>query len=157
MAGSFFNNWKKFLNEGNLEDYNQPGQIVLYHYSRENTDSLLLDPKYFLSHRSSFSRREHERSQVPRTFFYVDLDHAEKIVKSNRTLYTTAVPLGEIYNLKKDPEGILAASKHPQAHFIDYNKVLLTVKENYKGVFYDVGSFDVVAWFEPIEVNKEEL
>ena len=86
----------------------------------------------------------------------MDLDHAERIVKSNRILYTLTVPSGEIYNLKKDPEGILAASKHPQAYFIDYNKVLDTVKENYKGVFYDVGSFDVVAWFEPVKVHKEE-
>jgi hypothetical protein len=156
MINGFLRKWRSFLTEGNLKDYTGTGQVTLYHYSRVDADTVILDPKYFLSNRNSFSRREYEKSQVPRTFFYVDTTHAERIVSSGNALYTTTVPSSEIYNLKKDPEGILEASKQPGAYFIDFNKVLNTIKEKYKGVFYDTGGFDVVAWFESIEVNKGE-
>ena len=155
MISKYFRKWRSYLIEGSLSDYDTGGTTKLYHFSRADSDTISLDPNYFLSHRNSYSKREYERSQVPRTFFYVDLAHAERIVESGRNLYSVTVPHGEIYDLKRDPEGILQASKPPGALFIDFNKVFETIKENHKGVFYDTGNFDVVAWFEPIQANKE--
>ena len=151
------NKWNKFLNEGNLKDYDLGGVIPLYHYSKSDADTIVLDPKHFLSHRNSYSKKEYERSQVPRTFFYLDPSQAENIVAQSRTLYTTKVPASSVYNLKKDPDEILKKSSPPGAFFVDYNKVFDTIKENYQGVFYDVGSFDVIAWFEPLSVDKKEV
>ena len=94
-------------------DYNRGGETMLYHFSNADVDTISLDPEHFLSHRNSYSKREYERSQVPRTFFYVDLDHAERIVKSGRKLYSVSVPHDEIYDLKQDPEGILALTWLP--------------------------------------------
>ena len=155
MISKFLRKWKSYLVEGLLSDYDRGGSTTLYHFSRADSDTISLDPNYFLSHRNSYSKREYERSQVPRTFFYVDLDHAERIVESGRNLYSVVVSHSEIYDLKRDPDGILEASKQPGAFFIDFNKVFETIKEKYKGVFYDTGNFDVVAWFEPIQANKE--
>jgi len=151
---SVFTKWKNYLKEGLLATYENNGMLVLYHYSNLKAEKIELDPDYFLSHRSTFSRREYEISQVPRTFFYVDLDQAEKIVKSNRTLYGVKVPLKQIYNLHLDPDNIKEQSIPKGAYFVDYNKVLETIKENYNGVFYKLPTMDVVAWFRPIIVQK---
>ena len=118
------NKWNKFLNEGNLKDYDLGGVIPLYHYSKSDADTIA---------------------------------QAENIVAQSRTLYTTQVPASSVYNLKKDPDEILKKSSPPGAFFVDYNKVFDTIKENYQGVFYDVGSFDVIAWFEPLSVDKKEV
>jgi hypothetical protein len=145
--------WKEFLSEGELASYLADGAVSLYHYSSTDADELVLDPNYFLSHRNSFSRREYERSQVPRTFFYVNLDESETILKHQK-LYETKVAGEKIYNLYKDPEKILKASRQPGAYFVDYNKAFNTIKENYEGVYYKTPGFDVVAWFKPIKVQR---
>ena len=147
---------KKFLMERKLEDYSDSAVLKLYHFASVDNDSLTLDPEHFLSGRSTFSKREYEKSQVPRTFFYLDLDHAEKIVKSGRTLYTASVPSALVYDLSQDPQDIIKNSVQPGAFFVNYNTVFETIKENYKGVFYKLPNFDVVAWFEPIEVHKQK-
>ena len=151
---SVFAKWKKYLNEGQLSSYEINGKIPLYHYSQANVEELELDPEYFLSHRNTFSKREFESSQVPRTFFYVDLDQAERIVKSNRSLYGVEVPADEVYNLHLDPDKIKEQSVPRGAFFVDYNNVLETIRENYNGVFYKLPNMDVVAWFQPITVQK---
>ena len=150
-----FELWNKFLKEASLSDYGEGNQVTLYHYTRADEDKLVLDPDRFLSGRNSFSKREYEKSQVPRTFFYLNTEQAEPIVKSGRNLYTVKVNSSDIYDLKSDPEGIIEASRPPGAFFVDYNKVFNTIKEEYKGAYYGTPSFDVVAWFEPVQVNKE--
>jgi len=147
---------KKFLLERALTDYGESAALKLYHFAPVDKESLTLDPERFLSGRNTFSKREYEKSQVPRTFFYLDLDHAEKIVKPGRSLYTTTVPSSLVYDLSHDPEGIIKKSVQPGAFFVNYNTVFETIKENYKGVFYKLPNFDVVAWFEPIEVSKHK-
>tara|TARA_R100000152_G_C6708533_1_gene136586 strand:- start:23 stop:499 length:477 start_codon:yes stop_codon:yes gene_type:complete len=147
---------KKFLMERNMSDYADKAVLSLYHFSPVNKDTLVLDPEHFLSSRSTFSKREYEKSQVPRTFFYLDLDHAESIVKPGRTLYKTTVPSSHVYDLSKDPENIVKNSVQPGAFFVDYNKVFNAIKENYNGAFYKLPNFDVVVWFQPIEVHKHE-
>ena len=150
-----FKLWNRYLKEATLSDYEQGDRLTLYHYSRADSDKLILDPEHFLSGRNSFSKREHEKSQVPRTFFYLDPAQAEPIVKSGRNLYTVSVNPSDIYDLKSDPKGIITSSRQPGAFFVDYNKVFNTIKREYKGAYYGTPSFDVVAWFESIQSTKE--
>ena len=147
---------KKFLLERKLLDYSESGGLKLYHFSSADQEVLTLDPEHFLSGRSTFSKREYEKSQVPRTFFYLDLDHAENIVKPGRSLYTANVSSNLVYDLNQDPEEIIKKSVQPGAFFVNYNTVFETIKTNYKGVFYKLPNFDVVAWFDPIEVHKHQ-
>jgi len=147
---------KKFLLERKLIDYGESGTLELYHFSPTSASELTLDPERFLSGRSTFSKREYEKSQVPRTFFYVDVEQAEAIVKSGRKLYKTTVPSTLVYDLYEDRDGIKRKSVQPGAFFVDFNKVFDTIKENYKGVFYKLPSFDVVAWFDFITVERHE-
>jgi len=147
---------KKFLLERKLADYSASATLKLYHFAPVDQEAITLDPERFLSGRSAFSKREYEKSQVPRTFFYLDIDHAERIVKPGRSLYTTTVPTTLVYDLNQDPDDIIKKSVQPGAFFVNYNTVFETIKENYKGVFYKLPNFDVVAWFEPIEVHKEK-
>ena len=53
MILNLFKKWRVFLKEGNLADYNRNGTAVLYHYSTADSDTISLDPDYFLSHRNS--------------------------------------------------------------------------------------------------------
>ena len=67
--------FKKFLTEAQMSDYNEAGSLALYHYAPTDQEEIIVDPKYFAdtAKRSSFSMREYETSTVPRTFWYVDL------------------------------------------------------------------------------------
>ena len=123
--------WKSFIGEGSLGGYTQGESVTLYHYSRANKETLTLDPA-----------------------------QAESIVASGTTPYATEVASSSVYDLRSDPMGILESSPSDWApegtYMVDYNKVFNTIKENYGGVFYSLPSFDVVAWFSPIEVKKTE-
>ena len=169
--------WKKYLIQEDLGHYNVGGKMRLYHYAKEDEDSLTLDPEYFLSNRSAFTRNDFGTSGLPRVFFYTNIDHAEAMVKSGRTLYSTFVSTNKIYDLDKDPEGLLKKSRGyadiPRS--ADYDRVLRSIagkpkvykyggefknlrepdKKPYTGAYYEFeGGMHVVVWFEPIEVYK---
>ena len=173
----FSKSWKSFLLQESLNEYSIGGKIRLYHYSKTLGEDLVLDPEYFLSHRSSYSRKDHNTSDMPRVFFYTNLDHAEAAIKNGASLFTTFVSINDIYDLVGDPYGLKRKSApYPDLEFPipDYDRVLRSLAENprkvkygepsksllepgqgpYKGVFYTVGSMDVVTWFEPIKVEK---
>ena len=164
-----------------LDHYNVSGKMRLYHYSQSEDDKLTLDPDYFLSRRSSFTRNDFSASDVPRVFFYTNLDHAENIVKQGRSLYTAFVDISKIYDLTKDPEGLLKVAKRWPTNMhgepiknspapMDIDLLLRSLagksrpstkllplkneKEHYSGVFYNTGTMDIIIWFEPIEVHK---
>jgi len=153
---SYTKDWKSFL--GEVLQVVGGNNAALYHFAKTKADSLLLDPAYFLSQRSTFSRNEYEKSQVPRVFFYVDPTEVEQIVRPGRTLYSVEVSADDIYDLSADPDEIKKASVQPGAFFVDYNRVFETIKQDYKGAYYRTPNFGVVVWFEPIEVQslKEE-
>ena len=67
--------FKQFLTEAQKNDYESGGEMNLYHYAPVDKDKIMVDPRYFADQatRSSFSMREYEISQVPRTFWYVDV------------------------------------------------------------------------------------
>lgn len=155
---NLFSKFRTFLTESNLNlsDYIENGTVDLYHFTRVNdVDSLVLDPQYFVHSRGSFSRNEWKVSRYPRTFFYTNPQNKESIITGE--LFSTKVPADQIYDLKRDPEGFMKKHKHPMfglRNDLEWTEMLKDIHSKYKGVFYSIGEPDIVAWFEPIEVNK---
>ena len=169
-----FESWRSFLLTEGLDDYNVSGATRLFHYSKSDEQKLTLDPDYFLQHRHSYSRRDYEASDLPRVFFYTNLDHAERIVKDGSSLFTAFVPTDQIYDLSQDPLGLVKKSIVPGRVTPDVDAVLRSLagtprqskygpppelliepgESKYRGAFYRTGNMDVVVWFEPIEVEK---
>ena len=156
-------NWRNYLNEARtLSDYDVGGSLRVYHYARSEKDSLVLDPEYFLKNRSSHSRKDYAASSLPRVFFYTNLDHAEDIVKSGRTLYTAFLESGRIYDLASDEQNLRQKARpYPTVPTVDFDKLLrgiesgdLTDGESYDGVFYRSGDMDVLVYFKSIKVEK---
>ena len=161
----FLKSWKSYLIQENLEQYGVSGQLELYHFSRGQNDSIVLDPKYFLSDRNTFTRNDFQASNLPRVFFYINLDHAENIVKQSRTLYTTVVDANRVYDITKDPGGLKKEFRHWPTNIdgvpnktapaaLDVDSLLKNIAESYSGAFYETGGMDIVVWFEPIEVYR---
>lgn len=146
------------IKEGNLEDYDQGGQVKLYHFAPVDESEITVDPSHF--GKQGYSRREKERSSYPRSFFYVNLEEAEGQVKSgNKTLYSLDIPINKLYSMKTDPEGIVADVKHPVYNFrndIEWTELFKRIHENYEGAFYSTPSMDVVVLFDPHKATKVE-
>ncbi len=169
-----FENWRSFLLTEALSDYEVNGAIRLYHYSKSSEQKLTLDPDYFLQHRHSYSRRDYEASDLPRVFFYTNLDHAERMVKEGSSLFSVFVPTNQIYDLAQDPLGLIKKSVVPGRVTPDVDAILRSLagvprqskygappklliepgESQYRGAFYRTGNMDIVVWFEPIEVEK---
>jgi len=169
----FLSEWRNFVVREALSDYSIDEDIRLYHYARSDENRLTLDPEYFLSKGSAYTRNDFNRSQLPRVFFYTDLDHAEAIVKQDATLYSTTVPASQIYDLQTDPLSLAEkAIRYPGiAASLDYDLLLRSLAgifpsswktktllppdaAPYNGVFYSLARMDVVVWFRPIEVER---
>ena len=98
---SFEQDFRKFLTEAELGQYVDDGQVTLYHYTKNPSDSLVLDPNYKKSH---YSSKEFEVAQTPRLFFYTDPKQRETFFRAGVPLFTTKVDAGRIYDFKNDPE-----------------------------------------------------
>jgi len=158
---NFMKNFKNFLLESRLADYNLDGTIHLYHYSKSDEYDFTLDPDQFVSNTSSHSRKEKEISDVPRVFFYTDPNKTEHLISKGygRKLFKTEVSSSRVYNLKEDPDDFIQKVKHPIFGLrkgIEWNDLLNAIKEEYDGVFYSIGNPDIVAWFKPIKVERVE-
>jgi len=156
-------NFKRLVVEAQLEEYDREGTITLYHYtSRVKDDKMTLDPEYFLTHGSSYSMREREVSRVPRVFFYpsTDPEKTERMITGGSSLFSVDVPTKMIYNLKRDPEGLIEKLVHPVFGLrkgVEWTELLNTIKEKYNGAFYSQpNGMDMIVWFKPIEVQKIE-
>jgi len=134
-------------------DYDSGGVISLYHYSRPDVDTLVLDPKHGAQ---SYSRNDYIVSDVPRVFFYVDPDDKERFFAS-ANMFTVDVPANRVYDLTADEEGYIEATRHSVYGLrkgVEWNTLLETIREDYDGIFYDTGRLKIVAWFHPIEVVR---
>ena len=143
------------IKEGNLEDYNQGGQVKLYHFAPVDESEITIDPGQF--GKQSYSKREKERSSYPRSFYYVNLDEAESQVKPGKTLYSLNIPANKLYSMKTDPEGIVKSLRHPVYGYrndIEWTNIFNTIHEKYDGAFYSTPSMDVVVLFEPYKATK---
>ena len=146
-------NFKQFLAEATRESYIDDGMIRLYHYTKPDKESIVLDPEY---QKSYYSRNEFEVATTPRTFFYVDPSQKERFFGISN-LYTTEVPASRVYNLSTDPEGFKDKIRHPVYGLRkgeEWDELMEAIREEYGGIFYSTSNFDVVAWFYPIEVER---
>jgi hypothetical protein len=151
--------FKKFLSEAQMTDYNASGELMLYHYAPVDEEAIMVDPKYFAdkAKRSTFSMREYEVSQVPRTFWYVDLEQREMQVSSGRNLYEAVISAGDVYDFRNDPENYKEKHSDPVYGLrkgVEWNDMLEDIRENYTGIFYSLSNFDVVSLFVPFEATR---
>ena len=172
---SILKKWENFLLGESLNDYNQGGMIRLYHFARSTEPKLLLDPEYSVTHANPYTRKDFNVSQIPRIYFYVNLEHAEEFVKQGAVPYSVVVPIKNIYDLSVDPLDLKAkSSPYPGVPTVLYDKILRSLANKfpehwpeesllepgtppYAGVFYALENMDVVNWFEQIEVEKFNL
>jgi len=174
-----FKDWRKWVLKEYIDDYDSGGTVTLYHYSKLDADSIMLDPQYFLTNRSIYSRNDYQASSYPRIFFYLDTKHTETVVKGNNPyLYSVDTPISDIYNLVEDPEDLIEKSKKATGQVkADVHKILKSLAKDdyphpkypeyfkpirdedakrYKGVYYRIyrGTVDVVVWFNDIEATR---
>ena len=147
-------NFRSFLTEAQMGQYVEDGTVTLYHYTKNPGPTLELDPEYRKSYHSS---REFEIAQTPRVFFYVDPKQRETFFRRGIPLFTTQVPASRIYDFRNDPEEYREKHRHPVYGLRkgeEWNTMLEDIRDNYDGIFYSLSNFDVVAWFQPIEVTR---
>jgi len=145
------------LGEAKMSDYIDGGNITLYHFAPTDEETIEIDPSRF--GQQGYSRREKERSSYPRSFFYVNLDQAENMVKPGKTLFTLDIPANKLYSLAEDPDGLVAEVRHPVYGFrndIEWTKLFKRIHENYDGTYYSAPNMDLVVLFEPVEAKKME-
>jgi len=152
-------NFKKFLTEAQKTDYEEGGEMVLYHYAPVDAEQITVDPKYFSDRakRSHFTMREYETSTVPRTFWYVDVAQRERQVASGRNLYQASIAAADIYDFRNDPEGHKEMHRHPVYGLrkgVEWNEMLEHIRESYAGIYYSLNNFDVVSLFVPYEATR---
>ena len=141
-------NWRKYI-DGN--------SIRLYHYSRFDKESVVLDPQYFLSHRNPYSKRDYAVSAYPRVFFYTDPENIEQQVSAGRNLFYVDVDSSAVYDINRDSEGLKDISKGPYGFTLNFDELFENiVDKGYSGAYYTIenGRIGVVVWFRPIEVKK---
>ena len=154
---TFFDSFRNYIYESNIESYVENINIRLYHYAFAEEKEIILDPSRFGT--SSFSRREKESSTIPRIFFYVDLEQRERFVASGRNLYSVDVSAASIYDLNSDPEGFKQKIAHPVYGLrkgVEIDELLKMIGQSYSGAFYTSGAIDMVIYFEPISVERDE-
>jgi hypothetical protein len=81
--------------------------------------------------KSSYSKTEKAKASTPRIFFYTDPEQKE-VFFSSATMYTTNVPVHEIYNLHKDPANLLFKLDPKYAGLSDEEKEALTDPNRYQ-------------------------
>ena len=145
------------IKEGNLQDYEQGGQVKLYHFAPVDEQDIVVDPSFF--GKQCYSKREKTRSSYPRTFFYVNLSEAENCVKPGKTLYSLDIPASKLYDMKSDPDEIVSDVRHPVYNFrndIEWTELFERIHAGYDGAFYSTPSMDVVVLFDPQKATKVE-
>lgn len=150
--------FKGFLAEGQMSDYVKADTMDLYHYAAADSDSIVVDPKYFSDRakRSSFSRNEYAISTVPRTFWYVDPKQRERFVATGRKLYVAKISANSIYDFRNDPQGYREKHRHETYGLrkgMEWNTMLEDISQSYEGIYYSLG-FDVVSLFVPFTAAR---
>lgn len=137
-----------------LSQFDQSGKVTLYHYSREDSEQLILDPQKFGKH--AFTRQERKTSTYPRIFFYLDPTDKERFFRSDVwNLYVAEVKRKELYDLTTDNENLIPQIEEQNDGVLNYDRLFKTIDKNYNGVYYTVKNRDIVTWFNPISVNKQ--
>jgi hypothetical protein len=127
------------------------GRVTLHHFTRRDRgDTFTVDPQKAVAQRGSYSRRDFQASDRPRTFFY--LDPADKETQIGHHLYTVTVDADRIYNLLSDPKGFKQQARRGGS--IDFDALFdLVIAAGYDGVYYRPG-FHVVNLFVPVKARR---
>lgn len=153
-------------------DVKMEGEVQLYHYTKTDLgDKTVLSPEESFANRLPWSMREYKRSDVPRVFYYPNLENTEiSIVSLSKYLYTGFVNGSDIIKVSN---AIIEYSKSPQEldlqfpdvyhsvkEFVDkgsinYDILFKSIKKYFKGAYYKFGNgMEVVILFQPLEVFK---
>lgn len=148
------------------------GEVQLYHYTTNDLgDKTVLSPEESISKRLSWSMREYKRSDVPRVFYYTNLENTESsIVSNSKYLYTGFVNGSDIIKISN---AIIQYRNNPQElelqfpdiynsvkEFVDkgsmnYDILFENVKKYFKGAYYMFqNGMEVVILFQPLKVFK---
>jgi hypothetical protein len=115
-----------------LQDYDQNGVVKLYHFSTLSTPKVTLDPEEARKKFNSFSMREYRNAGTPRIFYYLDIGDKEHFFDKTYNLYTTSLPLHKIYDLTKDPDGLIQKTLDNNNGIIDYDALFNNIKGRYQ-------------------------
>ena len=114
--------------------------MKLYHFTDKKLK--VIDPEYYLA--NSYT----PRGKVKRSFHFTTPDPPEWRFKGCQYCYEVKVDIAILYDLREDKDGLTFK-------FRDIEKLLIHIKENYKGILYSQGSYDVVCLFYNISILRE--
>jgi hypothetical protein len=138
-------------------------EIDLYHYSPSLCGEFaVIDPECFLNRRHSYSRRDYQASDIPRSFFYLNPMDKENIVNGN--LYHTKVSQNLIYDLNDDPLEYRVRARQGWksninvgamniSELVDMIHRELVLTEKIQGIFYGTAGLSIVNMFVPVEAR----
>lgn len=146
------------------------GKVPVYHYAKEDKESIVLNPSESVNRRSFYSSSDYKLSKFPRVFYYTDIGKTEHQIRTGRTLYSGEVNGSNIlmlfsaieeYNKDKDA---LRKSNLPAYEVInalkgsgvmDWDAMFETAAKNFDGVYYDrEGTLPIINLFIPLKVTK---
>jgi len=147
-------------------------KIRLYHFTNSDIGEVsTLDPKETVKLRNQFSRNDYKISDVPRTFFYVDVKSPEREVGSRRYLYYAVVDprkilnLSDSYKMFRDNSSQLqeedelvfdVISSSMRGVTLDIDTLLKNASKKFDGVSYITSGLYIVNMFIPVKVNRIE-
>lgn len=148
------------------------GTITVYHFSKENADSILLDPIHSVTRRNYYSNNDYKLSKFPRIFYYTDLKKVEHQITTGKTLYYGTVDGSKILMLFKaiemwntDKEFLKKENSYAYEvinslkgdGYTDWDSMFKTASNYFDGVYYDKGqSLPIINMFVPVRVLKYE-
>ena len=151
------------------EEVTLSGSVKLYHYMQNDMgDEIILDPEIAIKNKSFWTTNDYKISDVPRVFYYTDLNKTERMVQT-KNLYIGEVDGSNILNLTdsvkeylNNPSSLEAKNKdvfNMIKHSMNYNalnidSLLRMAKQKFIGVFYDKGNLPIVNLFVPLTVKK---
>ena len=151
------------------EEVTLNGTVKLYHYMQNDMgNEIILDPEIAIENKSFWTTNDYKISDVPRVFYYTDLNKTERMVQT-KNLYVGQVDGLKILNLTdsvkqyvNNPDSLQAKNidvfnmiKHSMRYnVLNIDSLLRMAKEKFIGVFYDKGNLPIVNLFVPLTVKK---
>lgn len=153
-------------------DVTLKGKTQLYHFTKYDLgDIAVLSPEETIKKRMSWSMRDYKVSDVPRVFYYLDLENTERdIVSFSDYLYTGFVDGKDIIKISNSihlyrnnreelynnyPDVFNAIKDFVDRGAINFDLLLEDVRKFFKGAYYRFDNgMEVVILFQPLEVHK---
>lgn len=169
---------EKTAKSDSFEKYVDGNSVTVYHYTDgfDGDEEGLLKPNVAKQNQASFSRKDWNRSGVPRVFFYLDPDDQERQFQG-KPLYSKELNANSVYDIIEDPLDLKGEIKKEESHVSNQELADLlfqkisgwTISDREwerreqiaDGAFYKTRYFPVIVYFEPVRVtrvdSKEDL